>query len=285
MPDYDNHEFNDLDKLLPYDTDSVYTAAPALRQIKAFIKEPNGLLAYLSSLLTVDGALSQNILSIVNANLYPVGSYYVTKDNTITTTFLHNTFGGTWEKLPDGTIIRTGSRATEVSPVTLVHRVSGSVIGSLSTYSLTWSGTPSASNPRTWSYTDLGVSNAVKYTLEIFSNKKFNLYASFNGLSITTTRSTVCCAFTIPDLYISKVDTALGSGEHPYTADAYYVVGCNLNPTNARMEINVSRAYNFTDGELLKGFATGTVSNFPETPIIQDVSTMSEVTNVFVRTA
>lgn len=272
--------------MLPYDTDSVATAAPALRQIKAFIKEPDGLLSYLSSLLAVDGALSQNILSIVNANLYPVGSYYVTKNNAITTTFLHNTFGGTWEKLPDGTIIRTGSTATAVSPMTLIHRVSGTLTGEMRTYTLSASGTVSASNPRVWTHAPLvGRTETVNYTLEIFSNKKFNLYANYKCPTFTSTTLGFSCTFTIPNLAISKVDTAIGASEHPYTADANYIVGCILNATNARMEITTSRCLNYTGNELLKGFATGVVSTLPENPTIQDVTTMSEVTNVFVRTA
>lgn len=111
MPDYSGNTFNDINPQYPEDTELAGYHAAAMRQVKRFLKQPEGLESILSEWLT---SSESNIITEVlkqYIRIPPVGEIYITTDNEFNPNDEDNQlyFSGTWEQIKGALLMGTGS--------------------------------------------------------------------------------------------------------------------------------------------------------------------------------
>ena len=92
MPGYEGNTLDDLDPNHPYDTESIGTAAPAIRQIKRVLKNEG------------EGSITELVKKLIKENMYQVGDYYITDLDTNPAEI----FGGEWEKIDGKFLVSSG---------------------------------------------------------------------------------------------------------------------------------------------------------------------------------
>ena len=111
MPDYSGNTFNDINPQYPEDTELAGYHAAAMRQVKRFLKQPEGLESIISEWINSE---SDNFLKDALNKLIRVpgiGELYFTMDNNFNPNDEDNQlyFSGTWEKIEGKLLVSTGT--------------------------------------------------------------------------------------------------------------------------------------------------------------------------------
>lgn len=295
MADYNGDTINDLDINRPADTDSVYTAAPALRQIKRFLTQPDGLKALFKD---PENDIYKDIIDIINLNKYDVGQYYLTNDEEVTEKSLSEKFSGTWKFIPNGISSLVNYSEIGKSSMELIHRKTYTVTCDIYNYS------EKSSIDNGWEYHKITKTTPtidVSYTVEIYANKTFTISFFFKqgNLDIAEYNSRrIAIRVPMTDFTIGTWDTFVASAAHPLEADGDYGVNemggyiASLStPNDTAVITNVAyrrASYKHTE-DRFNAFCKGVMSVLPSALEIEDAETIPEsATNkifVFVRTA
>lgn len=111
MPDYSGNTFNDINPQYPEDTELAGYHAAAMRQVKRFLKQPEGLESIISEWINSDS--DNSIKDALNKliRVPGVGELYFTMDNNFNPNDEDNQlyFSGTWEKIEGKLLVSTGT--------------------------------------------------------------------------------------------------------------------------------------------------------------------------------
>lgn len=111
MPDYSGNTFNDINPQYPEDTELAGYHAAAMRQVKRFLKQPEGLESIISEWINSDS--DNSIKDALNKliRVPGVGELYFTMDNNFNPNDEDNQlyFSGTWEKIDGKLLVSTGT--------------------------------------------------------------------------------------------------------------------------------------------------------------------------------
>lgn len=111
MPDYTGNTFEDINPQYPEDTELAGYHAAALRQVKRFLKQPEGLESIISEWINSDS--DNSIKDALNKliRVPGVGELYFTMDNNFNPNDEDNQlyFSGTWEKIEGKLLVSTGT--------------------------------------------------------------------------------------------------------------------------------------------------------------------------------
>lgn len=296
MADYNGDTINDLDINRPADTDSVYTAAPALRQIKRFLTQPDGLKALFKD---SENDIYKDIIDIINLNKYDVGQYYLTNDEEVTESSLAEKFSGTWKFIPNGINSLVNYSEIGKSSMELIHRKTYTVSAEVWRY--TESTAATSVSGLNWTRANQNTKDInVNYTLEIFKNKCFNLYINFELGDYDIYPGGRYMAIRVPlsGFTIGTWDTFTSSSSHPYDgSDGWEMnnMGGYLTSISTPFDTAIitnstfPRAAKQHTADRYNAFCKGVMSVLPSELEIEDAETIPEsATNkifVFVRTA
>jgi hypothetical protein len=111
MPDYTGNTFEDINPQYPEDTELAGYHAAAMRQVKRFLKQPEGLESIISEWINSDS--DNSIKDALNKliRIPGVGELYFTMDNNFNPNNEDNQlyFSGTWEKIEGKLLVSTGT--------------------------------------------------------------------------------------------------------------------------------------------------------------------------------
>ena len=111
MPDYSGNTFKDINPQYPEDTELAGYHAAAMRQVKRFLKQPEGLESIISEWINSDS--DNSIRDALNKliRVPGVGELYFTMDNNFNPNDEDNQlyFSGTWEKIEGKLLVSTGT--------------------------------------------------------------------------------------------------------------------------------------------------------------------------------
>lgn len=111
MPDYTGNTFNDINPQYPEDTELAGYHAAAMRQVKRFLKQPEGLESIISEWLTSSESniISEALKKYIRIPL--VGEIYITTDSEFNPNDEDNQlyFSGTWEQIKGALLMGTGA--------------------------------------------------------------------------------------------------------------------------------------------------------------------------------
>lgn len=111
MPDYSGNTFEDINPQYPEDTELAGYHAAAMRQVKRFLKQPEGLESIITEWINSDS--DNSIKDALNKliRVPGVGELYFTMDNNFNPNDEDNQlyFSGTWEKIEGKLLVSTGT--------------------------------------------------------------------------------------------------------------------------------------------------------------------------------
>lgn len=126
MPDYTGNTFEDINPQYPEDTELAGYHAAAMRQVKRFLTQPEGLEATITKWINSES--DNPIIDALNklVRIPEIGEIYLTMDNSFNPNDEENQlyFNGVWEKISGRLLISTGTitaytpDATNISPDT-----------------------------------------------------------------------------------------------------------------------------------------------------------------------
>ena len=111
MPDYSGNTFEDINPQYPEDTELAGYHAAAMRQVKRFLKQPEGLETIISEWINSenDNPIKDALNKLIRVP--GIGELYLTMDNGFNPNNEDNQlyFSGTWEKIEGKLLVSTGT--------------------------------------------------------------------------------------------------------------------------------------------------------------------------------